>query len=249
MSGLFISYEEDYKKTLRQLDANVFLLRASIDKQNAHAKDPTFVYHPPPATGPTSRSQQLQDTQLHLAHLKDLITSMGYEASDLDPAQRASVKAAVDDYRRNVVALEREVSQLRQRCTAAERADLLHFGEGGDRAQSGILEEADAATRDQRLMSLQTTEKLQGGTSTLLKAEAQLHLSNVLGRDSLSALRSQTEQMHSIQMTTGNIDAEISQSREVIRRMQHTALKQKLCLFGTIFMLIALICSLFYFRK
>lgn len=247
MAGLFNSYEEDLNDTVRGLREGCAKLQADIDAQAAHDRDPTRVYHPPPATGPLSRAQQLQVVQQSLSHAKDLLTSMTYEVTDLDPSERAAGKETVENFRKTCNGLDREVAQLRQSCNAADRADLLRFGNvstsaGGD----GFMAEADADTQAHRLLALQTTEKLQGGTSTLRKAEAYLAQSNELGRQSLGTLRSQTEQISHIQDTTNDVDAEISRSRVLINQMQRTALKHKLWLIGIIILLLGFMLLLFY---
>lgn len=246
MSGLFNSYEEDCNDSIRQIKESLTKLRDGITAQEESKADVSKVYHPPPATGPLSRTQQIQAVQQSLSHVKDLITSMGYEANDLDPAQRAAAKEKVDHLRRDVVQLEQETARLRQASTAADRSDLLAFGSGAQREAGGVVEAADAETQAHRLFAVQTTEKLQSGTQTLRKAEAFLAASNDLGRNSLNTLRSQTEQMQHIQETTHDVDEEVSRSRQVLNRMQRTALKHKLWLCSIIGLLLLFIFLLFY---
>ncbi|KAG5504481.1 hypothetical protein JKF63_04933 [Porcisia hertigi] len=250
MSSLFNSYEGDLDDTLRALREGCAKLQAGIDAQYKHEKDPTLVYHPPPATGPLSRAQQLQVVQQALSHAKDLLTSMTYEMSDLEPSERAATRERLDLHRKTCNRLDGEVAQLRQSCSAADRADLLHFGvstaDGGTR--DPFVTEANTETQAHRLMALQTTQRLQGGTNTLAKAEAYLAQTNSLGRESLNTLRTQTEQIVHIQETTNDVDAEILQSRAIINQMQRTALRHRLKLIMLIFLLVAFILLLLYYH-
>jgi vesicle transport through interaction with t-SNAREs 1 len=250
MSGLFNSYEEDFNDTVRGLREGCDKLQSSIAAQNAHEGDPSQVYHPPPATGPLSRAQQLQIIQQSLAHAKDLLTSMTYEMTDVAAAEKAATKEKVDSFRKTCSNLDKDVAQLRQSCNAADRADLLRFGANASASATGsrdaFMAEADSATQANRLLSLQTTEKLQGGTGTLRKAEAYLAQTNDLGRENLNALRIQTEQIAHIHETTHDVDAEISRSRQILNQMQRTAIKHKLWLVGIIIFLVGFILLLFY---
>ncbi|KAK7196055.1 Qb-SNARE protein [Novymonas esmeraldas] len=243
MSGLFNSYEEDFNDSVRGLREACAKLQADFAAQTAHERDPTRVYHPPPATGPLSRSQQLQVVQQCLSHAKDLLTSMTYEMSDVAVSERAAAKEKVETFRKMCGGFDREVAELRQASNAADRADLLRFGGA---AAGDFMTEADADTQAHRLLSLQTTEKLRGGTSTLHKAEAYLAQTNDLGRESLNTLRTQTEQIQHIHETTHEVDAEVSRSRALINQMQRTAIKHKLWLIGIILLLIGFILLLFY---
>ncbi|KPA83812.1 hypothetical protein ABB37_02025 [Leptomonas pyrrhocoris] len=250
MSGLFNSYEEDFNDTVRGLREGCERLQGGIDAQNTHVGDPSQVYHPPPATGPLSRAQQLQVIQQSLSHAKDLLTSMTYEMTDVAAAEKAATKEKVESFRKVCGGLDKTVAQLRQSCNAADRADLLRFGANASVGVSGgrdaFMDEADSATQANRLLSLQTTERLQGGTGTLRKAEAYLAQSNELGRENLSVLRTQTEQISHIHDTTHDVDAEVSRSRQILNQMQRTATKHKLWLIGIILALVGFILLLFY---
>ncbi|KPI87138.1 putative Qb-SNARE protein [Leptomonas seymouri] len=250
MSGLFNSYEEDFNDTIFQLRESCRRMQSNIEAQKAHELNPSQVYHPPSSTGPLSRAQQLQIIQQSLSHAKDLLTSMTYEMTDVAAEERAAIKDKVESFRKTCSALDKEVALLRQSSNAADRADLLRFGSSASAAASGgrgtFMAEADAETQASRLLSLQTTEKLQGGTSTLRKAEAFLAQSNDLGRANLSVLRSQTEHIVHIHETTHDVDAEISQSQRILNQMHHTAIKNKLWLIGIIVLLVGCIFLLFY---
>lgn len=250
MSGLFNSYEEDFSDTVRGIREGCAKLQHDIDAQHAHERDPSQVYHPPPATGPLSRAQQLQVVQQSLSHAKDLLTSMTYEMTDVAPEEKAATKDKVESFRKTCNSLDKDVAQLRQSCNAADRADLLRFGTNASAGVGGnrdaFMNEADAETQANRLLSLQTSERLQGGTNTLRKAEAYLAQTNDLGRENLNVLRTQTEQISHIHDTTHDVDAEISQSRQVLNQMQNTAIKHKLWLIGIILLLVGFIILLFY---
>ncbi|CAJ1025329.1 Vesicle transport v-SNARE protein N-terminus, putative [Leishmania lindenbergi] len=251
MSGLFNSYEEDFNDTVRGLREGCSKLQADVEAQSAHEKDPTRIYHPPPATGPLSRAQQLQVVQQSLSHAKDLVTSMMYEMTDVEPSHRAATKEKVEAFRRTCNSLDHEVTQLRQSCSAADRADLLRFGSSTATGGTGdsFMMEADADTQAHRLLALQTTEKLQGGTNTLRKAEAYLAQTNSLGHESLGTLRRQTEQIAHVHETTHDVDAEISRARVLINQMQRTAIRHKVWLIGIIFLLVSLVVLLLYLRR
>lgn len=254
MSGLFTSYEDDYKESASHLAAILAQVQETITRQRAHEADAAEPYAPPPSSGPASRPQRLQEGLQTLGHLRDLLTSMGYEANDLpDEGQRAAARAVIERYRRDLSGFEKEAAAMRQAVTQAERADLLSFGgstttggDGGGGDGRGAIAEADEETRALRLTALQTSEKLQGGTSTLHKAERFLAQTNDLGRQSLGTLRTQTEQILNIHEMTHNVDAEISSARQIIHGMQRTALRHKLCLWGTILALIAFMGLLLY---
>lgn len=251
MSGLFSSYEEDYKDSMRHLASLMKAAAETIDKQKAHEADPSVDYYPPPTTGPGSRSQLLQDALQTFAHAKDLITSMNYEVNDMtDATQRGEAKTLVDGYRKTIVALDRDMSALRQAVTQAERKDLLSFtkGPGEDAVPSGVLSEVDESTKAHRLTALQTSEKMQGGTKTLLKAERYLAQTNAMGRESLGTLQQQTEQIQHIHDVTHDVDGEVSASRHVLHQMQRTALKHKLWLWGIIIALFLFLCLMLYLR-
>ncbi|GET88825.1 hypothetical protein, conserved [Leishmania tarentolae] len=243
MSGLFNAYEEDFNDTVRGLREGCSNLQADIDAQSAHEKDPTRIYHPPPATGPLSRAQQLQVVQQSLSHAKDLLTSMTYEMTDIASSEGAVAKEKVEEFRKICNTLDGEVARLRQSCNAADRADLLRFGDSAAASGAGdtFMTEADAHTQAHRLLALETTEKLQGGTNTLRKAEAYLAQTNSLGSESLRTLRTQTEQIAHVHEVTVDIDAEISRARVLLNQMQRTAIKHKLWLVGIIFSLVSLI--------
>lgn len=253
MSGLFSAYEDDCKESLRRLSSTMDLIQESIQKQKAHEADPSLDYYPPPTTGPASRSQLLQETLQALSHVKDLITSMNYELNDMtDVQQRAEAKSLVEKYRKTVVALDRDVGALRLAVTQAERTDLLSFGRGAAAREDGnhpdVLSEADEATKAARLTALQTSERLQGGTRTLLKAEKYIAEANSMGRESLGTLRKQTEQIQHIHEVTRDVDGEIASSRQVLHGMQRTAIKQKLWLWGILLALLLVIGLLVYLR-
>ncbi|KAG5478766.1 hypothetical protein LSCM1_06170 [Leishmania martiniquensis] len=250
MSGLFNCYEEDFNDTVRGLREGCSKLQASIDAQAAHDEDPTRIYHPPPATGPLSRTQQLHVVQQGLSHAKDLLTSMMYEMTDASPPERAVMKEKAEAFRKTCNALDGVVAQLRQSCNAADRADLLRFGASAAAGDAGdvFMTEADAKTQSHRLLALQTTERLQGGTNTLRKAEAYLSQTNTLGSESLNTLRMQTEQIAHVHEITNDVDAEISRSRVLINQMHRTAIKHKLWLVAIILLLFTLIFLFLYLR-
>ncbi|EPY32284.1 vesicle transport through interaction with t-SNARE 1 [Strigomonas culicis] len=246
MSSLFTAYEEEYKSNVAQVRQTLGALRDDIAAQQANAADPSRPYRPPPSAGPQCRVQRVQLAQQMFAQSKDLVSSMSYEASDMAGPAQADARRAADQYRRELAQLEAEVQEARKACTAADRTDLLAFG-GGER-DSALGGAADADTQALRLTAVQTTERLQGGTKTLLQAEAYLNQANELGQNSLHGLRKQREVMVNIQNTTGEVDDEVSQARVVLRRMESTALKHKLWLFGIIFMLIVFLCIIIYIR-
>ncbi|KAG5478570.1 hypothetical protein GH5_05496 [Leishmania sp. Ghana 2012 LV757] len=248
MSGLFNSYEEDLNETVRGIREGCAKLQADIDAQSAHDEDPTRIYHPPPATGPLSRAQQLQVVQQSLSHAKDLLTSMMYEMTDVSPSERAAMKEKAEGFRKTCGSLDQEVAQLRQSCNVADRADLLRFGVSAAAGGTGdaFTTEADADTQSYRLLALQTTERLQGGTNTLRKAEAYLGQTNHLGRESLNTLRMQTEQIVHVHEAVNDVDAEISRARVLISQMHRTAVKHKLWLVAIILLLFSFVFLLFY---
>lgn len=251
MSGLFNSYEEDFNDTVRGLHESCGKLQGTIDAEQIHDRDPSHVYHPPPATGPLSRAQQLQLIQQSLSHAKDLLTSMTYEMTDVAAEEKAATRAKVETFRKTCNMLDSDVARLRQSSNAADRADLLRFGvNASSTANAGgrdaFMSEADVETQAHRLLALQTTERLQDGTGTLQKAEAYLAQTNDLGRENLNVLRSQTEQIAHIHETTHDVDAEISRSRQILNQMHRTAIKHKLWLIGIIVLLVGFILLLFY---
>lgn len=253
MTSLISSYNDNVKDTLRELRAQIALLKDGIEQQRAHSKDATQYYTPPPPTGPLSRGHQLSTAQESLSYVKNLVSTMLYEANDLEPAMRIRVRDRVDDYRRTISRLEVEVNELRLKCTNADRADLMGFGReqgdstGGDHADGlGLDDDAHANTHAQRLAALHTSERLQGGTHTLLKAEAYLNKTNDMARDTHSTLRTQGEQISHIAVLTGDVDHEISQARRILNRIQRTAIKHKLYLCGIIAALFLLILIIIY---
>ncbi|CCW72258.1 unnamed protein product [Phytomonas sp. Hart1] len=246
MSSLFDSYEEDYQRCIGLLTDTMSELKNSISKQKAHESDPTVIYHPQPSTGTKSRSHQLREVLQILAHVKDLLTSMNYEVSDVkNQYQHVNIKGLIANYQKRVVSLEEEASWLRQACADAERKDLLWFE--GSNPHAGLWDKIDPEANSQRLMSLQTTGTLHSGTSTLLKAEAYLEQSKISGCASLNMLRAQTEQIGNIGNLATDVDAEIFASRRIINQMQSVAFRRKLFLSMVIAILVLfLILSVIY---
>lgn len=251
MSGLLKSYLEEFDGRMAKLNSEMAALRESIAAQEAHASNPTAVYHPPPATGALSRGQQMQAIHEDAAHAKDLLISMGYELHDVAGEERETAKAQVDSCRARAAPLDAEIPKLRQLCNQADRADLLGYGRGvspgtGRREGDLLISEADEETKVNRLLALQTTERLQSGTTTLQKAEAYLAQANATGHEVVGALKKQTEQIGQVQGSVLDVDGELSYARQVMSDMQRTALKQKLQLIGIVLVLVAFIVLLFY---
>lgn len=195
---------------------------------------------------------------------------MSYEANDL-PVQRGArqqAKAKVNSYRNEISSYEQTIATLKTDIVSADRADLLAFGVRAENAvemhytndnnninnttwrnnASHNIAPVDAATQAHRLTSLQTTQKLQGGTATLQRAERYLSSTNELGHETFSTLRQQGEVIHQIHMASGSVDDELSQARRVLNRMQRTAIKHKLYLLCIIIALFALIILMFYLK-
>ncbi|CBH13419.1 hypothetical protein, conserved [Trypanosoma brucei gambiense DAL972] len=222
-SDLLREYENDFNETLKEANDVASRLQESLQRSGVS-------YQAPPAAGPQSRSQQCHSLQQSLTRLRELITNMSYESNEVEPASaKEEVKRRLEDYRGKLVALEKQLSRLRQESREADRTDLLGNGrEMGD----------DGGSMEEHARMLGTTTKLKEGTGALQKAEALLHGTNELGLETLSVVRGQTETMKHIHGVVIDVDDDVTESRRIVHRMHQVARKQKLIMAGVIGMLV-----------
>nr|CCD14356.1 unnamed protein product [Trypanosoma congolense IL3000] len=224
MSSLLPVYEDDFNETAEQVRDVLTKLQSSLDR----SKD---AYQPPPTTGPESRSQQGHTLQQGISHLRELLTNMSYECNDIEPpAVKEEVKLRVDDYRRVVTLLDKEVTRARQEAREADRLDLMNGGGSNVVGEEGIT--------DERSRMLGTTGRLREGTGVLNKAEALLHSTNEMGLETLSTIRGQTEQMRTIHTAVIDVDTDVVDIRGILHRMQQAARNEKIIFAGVVALLL-----------
>ncbi|KAH9593507.1 Vesicle transport v-SNARE [Trypanosoma melophagium] len=248
MSTLFQSYEEEYRDVVKNIRDGISELRATLHRGAADGRQNNHNAAAPavPATGPGSRLQRGSHLATLMAQVKELLNNMEYECNDVAVEQRPLLKERLVDFRKNARGLEEEIAKLRAECAAADREDLM-----GATAKKGTAAETAAGTSSalglddetarHRLQMMQNTQRVKQASNTLLRAEKLLNETEETGAAALGNLRTQTETLHRINVTTIEVNEEISEARKILTRMHRTMVKHKLMLVGIILMLLFLI--------
>eukprot|EP00897_Mesotaenium_endlicherianum_P001990 jgi/Mesen1/1819/ME000141S00983 len=164
------------------------------------------------------KKQKLQELQNGLQEAESLIRRMDLEARTLPPTQKATLLSKLREYKADLNNLKRETKKSSAPDAAAERAELLENGLGGDLSNSA----------DQRSRLLSNTARLQESSDRLQQGKRTLLETEDLG-------------LH-------GADDNISTSRQILNNMGRRMARNKLIMGFIIFILLAAIALVLYVK-
>lgn len=245
MTTLLRTYKKAIQDDLSAASENIESVAESLRRQKANKVDPEVEYIPPPASGPQSRTQLILKGMQHLSSAREHISNFYTEISQQPKKEQTFWRDHASSFEGEVQRLEKQLNEQREAESQASKDDLLLFRRGG---QGDDVERVDNETEAQRRAAGYTTKRLQSGTNFLEKAEGLLHSSNATGREVLTTVRVQNEQIRNVGEMVRDVDDEVTQATTIIANMQRTAVKHKIYIYSFFTFIVVALLMIVYIK-